>query len=263
VLTHHAALLRSITAFALFTGVAAATYFFNDAFDRDSDRLHPLKRHRPLAAGTLPLGAGLATGGALLLVALGASVLLTWRLTLVLVIYVAVQAAYSVHLKRVPVYDLVCIAAGFVLRGIAGAVAVHVPISEWFLLVTMFGSLLMVTGKRLAEQAELGAEAGAHRATLGLYSSTFLRTVLGIAAGGAIIGYCLWAFALQTALAHHHDPIWYQLSIAPILIALLRYTYLVEQGRASRPEDLVLGDRSMIGLGLLWATMFGLGVYAS
>ncbi|HUE60500.1 MAG TPA: hypothetical protein VMO88_13040, partial [Acidimicrobiales bacterium] len=134
-------------------------------------------------------------------------------------------------------------------------------VSQWFLIVATFGSLLMVTGKRVAEHAELGDEAGAHRATLDEYSSTFLRTVLAIAAGGAIIGYCLWAFSLQTALIHHHDPIWFQLSIIPVLIALLRFTFLVEAGKGAKPEELVLADRPLQALGLVWALFFAIGVY--
>jgi decaprenyl-phosphate phosphoribosyltransferase len=192
-----------------------------------------------------------------------ASAALTWKLTLVLAIYVAVQFAYSLYLKHQPIYDLAAVASGFVLRAIGGGVAAGVPVSEWFLIVATFGSLLMVTGKRVAEHSELGHDRGAHRATLDLYSATFLRTILGISAGGAILGYCLWAFSLQTALVHHRDPIWYQLSIVPMIIALLRYTFLVESGRGAKPEELVLGDRSMQLLGLVWALFFALGVYAS
>jgi decaprenyl-phosphate phosphoribosyltransferase len=188
---------------------------------------------------------------------------LTWRLGVVLAVYSTVQLAYSLYLKHQPVYDLAAVAAGFVLRGIAGGVAVPVAVSEWFLIVTSFGSLLMVTGKRVAEHAELGRGRGAHRITLDSYSSTFLRTVLAISAGGAIIGYCLWAFNLQTALAHHHDPIWYQLSIVPVFVALLRFTFLVEGGRGARPEELLFADRPLQLLGVVWAVLFALGVYAS
>jgi decaprenyl-phosphate phosphoribosyltransferase len=196
-------------------------------------------------------------------IGIGGGAALAWRLGLVLAIYVAVQFGYSLYLKHQPIFDLVTVAAGFVLRAIAGAVAVPVPVSEWFLIVATFGSLLMVTGKRLAEHAELGHDRGAHRATLDEYSSGFLRTVLAISAGGAIVGYCLWAFSLQTALAHHRDPIWYQLSIVPILIALLRYTFLVEGGRGAKPEELVFADRPLQLLGVIWAVLFALGVYAS
>jgi decaprenyl-phosphate phosphoribosyltransferase len=87
--------------------------------------------------------------------------------------------------------------------------------------------------------------------------------VLAISAGGAIVGYCLWAFSLQTALAHHRDAIWYQLSIVPMIIALLRYAFLVEGGRGAKPEELVFSDHPLQILGVIWAILFALGVYVS
>jgi decaprenyl-phosphate phosphoribosyltransferase len=263
VLTHWTPLWRSLFALAVFCVVSSGTYFLNDALDVEADRRHPVKRHRPMAAGVFGVGIGLAIGAVLLVGGIAASFVLSWRLALVMGIYVAVQLAYSFRLKHMPVYDLAAVAAGFVLRAIAGGIAAQVPVSEWFLIVAMFGSMLMVTGKRVAEQAELGHDRASHRATLESYSPTFLRTVLAISAGGAIVGYSIWAFNLQTALRHHADPIWYQLSIVPIVLAMLRYTFYVENGKGARPEDLVLSDRSLLLLGVVWAVLFGLGVYAS
>jgi decaprenyl-phosphate phosphoribosyltransferase len=263
VLTHGTALLRTLVAFAAFCVVSSGTYFMNDAVDADADRNHPTKRFRPVAAGVVSEPQAMVVGAVLMAVGIGGGAVLSWRLGLVLAIYVAVQFSYSFYLKHQPIFDLVTVAAGFVLRAIAGAVAVPVPVSEWFLIVATFGSLLMVTGKRLAEHAELGQDGGAHRPTLDIYSAGFLRTVLAISAGGAIVGYCLWAFSLQTALTHHRDPIWYQLSIVPMLIALLRYTFLVEGGRGAKPEELVFADRPLQVLGVIWTVLFTLGVYAS
>jgi decaprenyl-phosphate phosphoribosyltransferase len=263
ILTQATPLLRSLAAFAAFCAVSAGTYFVNDAVDAEADRGHPTKRYRPVAAGTVSRSLAVSVGVTLMGVGIVGGAVLTWRLGLVLAVYVAVQFGYSLYLKHQPIFDLVTVAAGFVLRAIAGGVAVPVPVSEWFLIVATFGSLLMVTGKRLAEHAELGSDRGAHRATLDQYSTMFLRTVLAISAGGAILGYCLWAFSLQTALAHHRDPIWYQMSIVPMIIALLRYTFLVEGGRGAKPEDLVFSDRPLQVLGAVWLLLFALGVYAS
>jgi decaprenyl-phosphate phosphoribosyltransferase len=263
VLTHGVPLLRSLGAFAAFCVVSSGTYFINDAVDADTDRHHPSKRYRPVAAGVVGRRLAVGVGAALLALGLAGGTAIAWRLGVVLAIYVGVQIGYSLYFKHQPIFDLVAIAGGFVLRAIAGGVAVPVPVSEWFLIVATFGSLLMVTGKRLAEHGELGDGRGAHRATLDVYSSSFLRTVLAISAGGAILGYCLWAFSLQTALAHHRDPIWYQLSIVPMIIALLRYTFLVEGGRGAKPEELVFADRPLQVLGAVWAVLFALGVYAS
>jgi decaprenyl-phosphate phosphoribosyltransferase len=262
VLTHASALERTFAALGLFCLVASGTYFLNDALDAEADRAHPTKRNRPIAAGVISVPAGLTIGVVLLAAGIATASAVTWKLSVVFAVYVAVQFAYSFYFKHQPVYDLACVAGGFVLRAIAGGVAANVAVSQWFLIVATFGSLLMVTGKRLAEQIELGEDGGAHRATLDAYSATFLRTVLAIAATGAIVGYCLWAFSLTTPLSGH-DPLWYQLSVIPMIIALLRYTFLVEKGHGAKPEDLVLSDKSLLVLGAVWATMFALGIYAS
>jgi decaprenyl-phosphate phosphoribosyltransferase len=263
VITHATPFLHTLVAFATFCAVSAGTYFLNDAVDVEADRGHPSKRTRPVAAGIVSVRLAVTSGAVLMAAGIACGAVLEWRLGVVLAIYVAVQFGYSLYLKHQPIFDLAAVAGGFVLRAIAGAVAVPVPISEWFLIVATFGSLLMVTGKRLAEHAELGEERGAHRATLDVYQPTFLRTVLAISAGGAIIGYCLWAFNLQTASAHHHDPIWFQLSIVPMFIALLRYAFLVEDGQGAKPEELLFADHSLQVLGLAWAVLFALGVYAN
>ncbi len=263
VLTHATPFLHALVALAAFCAVSAGTYFLNDAVDVEADRRHPIKRLRPVAAGTVSVRLAVTSGVVLMALGIACGTVLEWRLGVVLAIYVTVQFCYSLFLKHQPIFDLAAVASGFVLRAIAGAVAVPVRISEWFLIVATFGSLLMVTGKRLAEHAELGDERGAHRPTLDVYQPSFLRTVLAISAGGAIIGYCLWAFDLQTAMAHHHDPIWFQLSIVPMFIALLRYAFLVEGGHGARPEELLLADRSLQVLGVIWAILFALGVYAA
>jgi decaprenyl-phosphate phosphoribosyltransferase len=256
--------LRALAAFALFCMVSAATYFLNDALDVDADRLHPVKRHRPIAAGTISVPFALATAAVLGLGGIALGFVLRAQLGVVLLVYLGLQLAYSTWLKHVPIYDLTCVAAGFVLRAVAGAVAVPVSISEWFLMVTTFGSLLMVTGKRLAEHSELGEARGGHRATLDAYTNGFLRIVVAMAATGAVVGYALWAFGLEASAVavRHHDGIWFQLSIVPVMLALLHFTLMIEQGRGARPEELVLKDHQLQILGLAWVILFALGIYA-
>jgi decaprenyl-phosphate phosphoribosyltransferase len=261
VLTHRDDLLRALAAVLLFCVVSSGTYFLNDALDAAADREHPLKRNRPVAAGTLSVPLAIGVGVALMACGVALGAVMRYQLAVVLAVYVALQVSYSLYLKHQPVFDLVAVAAGFVLRAIAGAVAIPVPVSEWFLIVATFGSLLMVTGKRLAEHAELGEDRGFHRITLDAYSTTFLWGVVAISATGAILGYCLWALDLQTAAAHHHDPIWFQLSIAPVFIALLYFAYLIDRGHGAKPDELVLRNRPLQILGLAWAVLFALGVY--
>ncbi|MDQ1398967.1 MAG: decaprenyl-phosphate phosphoribosyltransferase [Acidimicrobiaceae bacterium] len=156
VLTHGHAAVDALAAFVIFCIVASGVYFINDALDVEADRVHPRKRFRPVAAGVIGARQAQAVGAALVTVGVALSALVAVRLLVVLAIYVGVQVAYSVWLKHEPVLDLAAVAAGFVLRAIAGAVAVGVPISQWFLIVATFGSLFMVTGKRISDQAETG-----------------------------------------------------------------------------------------------------------
>ncbi|HWE53870.1 MAG TPA: decaprenyl-phosphate phosphoribosyltransferase [Acidimicrobiales bacterium] len=261
---HASPLLRSLACFALFCAVSSGTYFLNDALDAESDRRHPVKRNRPVAAGVISVPLALVIASVLLLGGAGLGLLVRPQLGLVLVIYGVLQVAYSSYLKHQPIYDLTCVAGGFVLRAIAGAVAVPVAISEWFLIVTTFGSLLMVTGKRLAEHTELGEDRGGHRATLDAYSINYLRIIVAMSATGAVVGYALWAFGLDASAVavHHHDGLFFQLSIVPVLLALMHFTLLIERGHGARPEDLVLGDRQLQLLGVVWIALFALGVYA-
>lgn len=261
VLTNTSVLGHALFAMVAFCVVSSGTYFLNDAIDVQADRAHPTKRYRPIAAGIVGVRTAFVIGSALMAAAVTAGFLLTWRLGLVLTIYVAVQFAYSFYLKHLPVYDMAAVAAGFLLRAVAGGVAVHVSISEWFLMVATFGSLLMVTGKRLGEHAELGETRGSHRTSLDLYTPSFLRIVLAISAAGAIVGYCLWALSLGAMAGHPHGTVWFEISIIPLFVALLKYAFLVEGGAGAKPEDLVLGDRSLQLLGLTWMAAFALGIY--
>jgi decaprenyl-phosphate phosphoribosyltransferase len=240
---------------------STGTYFVNDLVDLDADRRHPTKRHRPLASGAVSLRAGriaaavtLSTG-----VALGFGV--TPLTGVAVSVYVLLTLSYSVVWKRIAVVDLVAVASGFVLRAVAGAWAADVEISTWFLLFVTFGSLLVVTGKREAELIELGDEGGTVRATLDHYTRPFLRMVLSIAATAALVVYCLWAFEASDGASS--DLPWYELSIVPMLTAVLRYLLVLEQGRGAAPEEVFLSDRTLQIVGAIWVLVFAAGVYAS
>jgi decaprenyl-phosphate phosphoribosyltransferase len=262
VLSHGHIALRATGGFGVFCAAAAGTYLLNDTLDATADRHHPTKRFRPVAAGEVPVAVAAATGLALL----AASVGLAWwlaggRLALVVAIYASVSAAYSLRLKHEPVIDLACVSSGFILRAIAGGVVAGVNLSDWFLIVVSFGSLLVVAGKRSAEHAELGELRSAHRRALGAYPPTFLRSVRLIAAGITLTAYCLWAFErARTGVGHH--PIWFELSIVPFVMAVLHVELRFERGQGGAPEDLALGDRTLQVMGLVWVLLFAVGVYA-
>ena len=260
VLNEWPSLWRTIMAFIAMCAAASGTYFLNDVADLEADRLHPTKRFRPIASGAVPVSLGRAVGVGLLAGGLAAAALtLRWQLILVVATYIVITVAYSVWLKHIAVVDLVAVAAGFVLRAIAGAVAVDVRMSNWFLICISFGSMFIVTGKRYAELNHLGEDAGSHRATLDAYNVPFLRLVLGVSASVTLLAYCLWAFE-RANVAATSWPL-YQLSIVPMATALLRYALVLEEGHGSAPEDVFTEDRALQVLGVLWLGLFVLGVY--
>jgi decaprenyl-phosphate phosphoribosyltransferase len=253
------ALLKTLVAFVAFCLAASGAYFLNDASDAVADRLHPTKRFRPVAAGELSvnLARGIAIG---LIVAslLIAAPVNDGKLSGVIAAYLAVTIAYSLWLKHEPVIDLAAVAAGFVFRAIAGGVATGVQLSDWFLIVAGAGSLFMVTGKRHAEQIELGDASHGHRSTLADYSDAYLRYVRAVASGVMLTAYCLWAFENASATG---DTTWFRLSIVPFVLAVLRYALVIEQGGGGAPEEVVLSDRVIQILGVLWIVSFALGVH--
>ena len=250
----------ALLAFVAFCLASSGIYLWNDALDVHADRRHPTKRFRPVAAGQLGVGTAKAAGTVLLVAACAvAAGTGRWQTVAVVVTYIVATIAYSAWLKHVAVVDLVLVASGFVLRAAAGAVAVDVPMSKWFVLCTVFGSLFIVAGKRYAELREIGAGAGDVRPTLETYTPTYLRGVLTMSCGAAIISYCLWA--LETKELAGTDLPFYELSIVPMLTALLRYVLELENGRGAAPEEVFARDRILQLLGLCWVILFALGVY--
>lgn len=261
VLDEPAQLGRTLVAFAALCLAASGTYLLNDALDAEADRRHPTKRHRPVAAGHLRPAVAIAVAAVLMLVAVAISLPVAHaELAAVVGGYVVITVSYSLWLKHEPVVDLGAVAAGFVIRAIAGGIATNVEISNWFLIVAAGGSLFMVTGKRHAEQIELGDDSGEHRATLEEYSTSFLGFVRAVAASVTVTAYCLWAFENATATG---DTTWFRLSIVPFVLGILRYAHLIEQGRGGAPEEIVVADRVLQVLGLLWILAFAVGVHGS
>jgi decaprenyl-phosphate phosphoribosyltransferase len=254
VLTEREAAKDTAVAFVCFCLVASATYYINDALDAESDRMHPTKRGRPVASGAVSVRTAIAGGVILSILALALSFLARPQLALVLVAYLVLTVAYSTWLKHEAVLDLAAVAAGFVLRAIAGGVAVGVPISPWFLIVAGAGSFFMVTGKRHAELLELGDDAAEIRPSLEMYS----HSLRALTSSVAVLAYCLWAFEVSDRVG---DPTLFELSIVPFVLAILRYALLLEHGRGGAPEELVLSDRVLLVLGVIWAVTFALAVH--
>ncbi|MDH6452386.1 decaprenyl-phosphate phosphoribosyltransferase [Streptomyces sp. SAI-126] len=254
------ALTRLALVFVLFTACAAAVYLINDARDVEADRAHPVKRHRPVAAGQVPVPVAYAAGGALALLApLAAARLTSPGVAVLLAAYLAVQLAYCVSLKHVLVVDLAVVTTGFLMRAAAGGLALGIPLSRWFLITTGFGALFMVAAKRYSEAVQMAGKAGSTRALLTEYTTGYLRFVWQLAAGVAVLGYCLWA--LEDHNAPHTGLLpWRQLSVVAFVLAILRYAVFADRGTAGEPEDVVLRDRALALIALTWLAMYGLAV---
>ena len=237
-------------AFVAFCLVASAVYLVNDAIDVEADRAHPTKRNRPIAAGVVPVRAAYAIAAVLFLASFAVSLVSSWRLLVVIGVYAAVQIGYCLGLKHQPVIDLCIVASGFLLRAIAGGAAAGLPLSQWFLLVTAFGSLFMVAGKRYAEIVLYERTGARIRASLSKYSASYLRFVWATSAAIMIMTYALWAFEIRQRTGG--NSVWAVISIIPFVVAVLRYAVDVDGGNAGEPEDIAFKDRVLQVLGASW-----------
>ncbi len=251
--------IASLWAFVAFALISASIYLFNDIRDVEADRQHPSKQFRPIAAGELSVPVAYVLSAVCLAGALALGFWVRPALGITLVIYWVFQVGYSLFWKHQPIIDLAMVAAGFLLRAVAGGVASGLPLSQWFLLVASFGSLFMVAGKRYSELRDLGAEAGT-RASLERYTDSYLRLIWSVSIGVVIMSYSLWAFNVDRI------PLWgvpwTAISIAPFTLAILRYAMKIDQGNAGAPEDVVLSDRVLQVLGVLWLVPVAIAVFA-
>ncbi|WP_326690022.1 MULTISPECIES: decaprenyl-phosphate phosphoribosyltransferase [unclassified Streptomyces] len=248
---------RLALVFALFTAAASAVYLLNDARDAEADRAHPDKCRRPVAAGTVPVGLAYAAGGVLAPASAASAALLCNTATAALLAgYVAMQVAYCLLLKRILVVDLAVVTAGFVMRAMCGGLALGIPLSRWFLITAGFGALFMVAAKRYSEALLVGEGEGETRALLREYTVGYLRFVWQLAAGAAVLAYCLWALESDGG----GSSLWRQLSMVPLILAVLRYAVFADRGAAGSPEDVLLRDRPLGVTGLCWGLLYGLSV---
>ena len=245
-------------AFLVLCLISSATYLVNDVRDAEQDRLHPRKRLRPVARGELSPRTALWVAAALAVVGIASATAIKPGLGAVVLCYLALTASYSLWLRRVVVLDILAIAAGFVLRAVAGGVATDIYLSRWFVIVTASCAVFLVAAKRYAELREHAHEPtrpGPARATLRSYSLTHLRLTLLATATLATVAYTGWAFTRPSHV------VWYVLSIAPLLLWLSRYGALIGAGAGQAPEELILRDRVLLALGASWGFLFLGGVY--
>jgi 4-hydroxybenzoate polyprenyltransferase len=241
----------ALAAFAIFCGLSGAIYLFNDVADRDKDRLHESKRLRPVASGALPLGAAVGFGVLLLAGCLAAAFRLSPSFGLVALAYGALLTAYSVWLKHVVILDVLTVAAGFVLRAVAGAVAVAVEISGWLLICTILIALFLALGKRRHEYRSLTGDAVAHRPILAEYSEGFLDQMISVVTASTVITYALYTMSPETVAKFHTRLL--PLTLPFVLYGIFRYLYLLyRRDLGDNPSDLLVTDRGLLLDALLW-----------
>lgn len=256
VLTASATLTAACGAFLAFTAVSAATYLVNDVLDLESDRAHPTKRHRPIAAGVVTPATAIVAATVLAAIGLGGPLLAGQvDVALLLAGYVVMTTAYSLGAKRVPIFEMAVVAAGFVLRTLAGALATDVVASQWFLIVVSAGAFHLAATKRFAELRRHGSE---KRPVLARYSPDILAEMRFSTAAVALTAYLLWAFS--EGPARGASP-WFELSAVPFTLALFRYGAAVHEGHGEAPEEVLMRDRHVQAYGAVWVVLFALGTY--
>ncbi|MEO8502772.1 MAG: decaprenyl-phosphate phosphoribosyltransferase [Acidobacteriota bacterium] len=251
-LTNREALAQAGLAFAAFCAAASAIYLVNDVRDREEDRRHPLKRRRPIAAGELGVPAALVAALALGVGALAIALQLGSLFAGLLGGYVALNLLYSVSLKHVVILDVMCIAAGFVLRVMAGAAAVGAAVSNWLILCTTFLALFLAFSKRRHELLLLSEGAAEQRRVLEDYSPAFLDQMINVVTASAVVSYALYAVAPETVQKFHSEHLVYTLPL--VLFGIFRYLYLTYQRKELRnPTEAILRDAPFLINLALWA----------
>jgi 4-hydroxybenzoate polyprenyltransferase len=229
---------RSVAVFAGFSLLSSAVYLFNDVTDRRADALHPLKRNRPVAAGRVSVRAALALAAVLLAGALAVALsLANGALVALFLGYLVMNIAYSLWLKSLVLVDTLVVAAGFLLRAVAGAAGIRVEVSPWLFIVALFTSLSVALLKRRAEMIAGADQAVTQRAVLGEYSATLLDQLVAIATASANISYALYTFN-----SPHSRALMFTMPL--FIYGMSRYLYLVYQrGYGEAPEEVLLRDR--------------------
>ncbi|GMU22561.1 MAG: hypothetical protein AMXMBFR13_26460 [Phycisphaerae bacterium] len=266
-LTDLTAIRLSLLAFAAFCLASSAGYVFNDILDRERDRLHPVKKGRPLASGAVSVGTALV----LVLLLLTGSVVTAWglppRFLATLCAYLFLTVSYSVALKHRMLLDVITIATLFVLRAIAGAYAIDVPWSSWLLICTFMLCLFLGFGKRRCEIAMIGGSDAAllgHRRTLVRYTPDLLNQLLSTSGGIAIITFLLYTLSPESPDAPIHfgqrrGNLVYTLPL--VVYGIFRYAMLIELGKATGPTDLLIKDPPFLAAILLWVLAATLILY--
>jgi len=252
----------ALGAFAIFCGLSGAVYLLNDVADRDKDRLHPDKRHRPIAAGRLEPRPALTAAAVLIVAGLGLGAWLSVRFALAALAYVVLLGAYSAWLKHVVIVDVLVVAIGFVLRAVAGALAIDVAISGWLLICTVLLALFLALGKRRHEVLTLEQGAARHRPILAEYSAGLLDQMIAVVTASTVTAYALYTMSPETVAKFHTQLL--PATLPFVLYGIFRYLYLLYHRKiGGNPSEVVVGDRALLINTCLWLLTVLLIIYGT
>jgi len=256
------AIVLSLAAFGIFCALSGIVYLVNDVADREKDRLHPLKRYRPIASGAVSPQTAIVTALVLAAGALVASWMLSPSFAGVAFAYVALQVLYSGPLKHIVIIDVLTISIGFVLRAVAGAVAIDVPINHWLLILTVLLALFLALSKRRHELVLLADGATSHRPILEEYSPYLLDQMIAVVTASTLISYIISTVSPETVAKYKTD--YLGITLVFPLYGIFRYLYLVHQKEGGgSPSDLLLNDRPLLACVALWAVAVAAIIYGT
>lgn len=242
-------IVRVTVAFVLFCLITGAIYLFNDAADAQEDRLHPIKRHRPIASGQLKPTLAVVVASLMGVTGITCSFVLDMKFGILSGVYFALMLSYNFVLKDVVILDVLSISAGFVLRAAAGALAIDVPISPWLYVVTSLGALMIALGKRRSEISVLGEQGTSHRPALKDYTLPLVDQLMAVVAPAAVVAYTLYTFTADNLPKNNAM----MLTIPFVLFGIFRYLFLLhKRNLGGAPEDILFTDRPLLINIVLW-----------
>ena len=244
---------KEILIFLVFCFASSLGYIINDWQDRKIDQLHPIKKNRAFASGAINAGSGVIIAVILIIGQVMLEINMPLKLNLVLNGYLLITLSYSLFLKKIPVVELIVLTFGFLLRPLGGAVALEIPVSKWFLIVVGFGSLFVGATKRYAEFTKSSEREV--RAVLSQYTDGFLQSVINVSMTISLMAYTLWVFQ------NPRGEIWSELSLIPVTLGILRYTWHRERGDAETPEELIFKDPILLFCGLVTVLLLAVSIY--
>ena len=255
-----AAAAHALAAFVIFCGLSGVVYLLNDVVDRDADRRHPIKKFRPIASGQVPVVTALTVAAVLAATTLAAAFWLRPLFGVLAVAYVGLQALYSGPLKHMVIIDVLTIAVGFVIRAVAGAVAIDVGVSPWLYVLTILLALFLVLSKRRHELVLLADQATDHRRSLEEYSPYLLDQMISVVTASTLVAYAIYTVSPETIERLGTNRL--GLTLPFPLYGIFRYRYLVHQkAGGGSPSEMLLNDRPLLGCVALWAVTLVIIIY--